>query len=423
MRKCLESFSLALDFVESDYLKINLHHSRRVAYISLNIAKAMGLSQDEQKDLFALSLLHDNGLAYAGSILKEDITVNENYSKEIQRDNLILAEELFKKYELMPEHCREGEKNLRLLPLSKHYENVIMYHHESYNGTGIFKIAGDDIPLFSQIIRLSDVLDISFDLTKIEAKGRRAVIQSVIDNKNKIFSPDAADAFLSFSHKERFWADLSFYNIAETLNRMSPKIYYEFSWDDVIHISETMMNIIDSKSKFTYRHSKGITEKIDLMSEYYNFDKEKKLKMHIAANLHDLGKLNVPNSILEKPGRLDESEFYIVKRHPYYTKLALDKIPNFEDISNWAANHHEKLNGEGYPENLIDKELDFESKLMAVIDIYQALTEERPYRPVLSHKKAMGFIFNMANENLIDKDIAKDVDEVIYDAAKADKKL
>ena len=201
--------------------------------------------------------------------------------------------------------------------------------------------------------------------------------------------------------------------MTEILGRISPEIIYNYSWKDIVPISQTFMNIIDSKSKFTYRHSEGISNKIDMMSQYYQFETDKRQKLHIAANLHDLGKLYIPNAILEKPGNLERSEFNEIKKHSYFTKLALDKIPGFEDISKWAANHHEKLNGSGYPENLTEKELDFESRLMGIIDIYQALIEDRPYRQGLSHKKAMKIIYEMARGGFIDNQIAEDVDQVI----------
>lgn len=387
--QCLEAFSLALDFAEMDYLKVTKHHSRKVAYISLNIGRAMNLSDEEIKDLYVLSLLHDNGLTLAALKLKK----------------LELRESLHG-------HCTEGEKNLESFPLYKRRKNVILYHHENHDGTGLLKISGEDIPIFSQIIHLADSLDMNFNLPRLKSNEREEVIRYASKNKNILFSPIVVDIFLSISHKERFWLDLSFYNVNEVLNRIAPQIIYEYSWEDVIPISETFMNIIDSKSKFTCNHSKGISEKIRIMSDYYNFVTEKKLKLYIAANLHDLGKLYLPNAILEKPDKLNAFEFSEIKKHTYYTKLALDKIDGFEDISSWAANHHEKLNGKGYPESLCADELDFESRLMGVIDIYQALTEERPYRRGLSHKETMKIIYSMANGGFIDNQIARDIDNI-----------
>lgn len=391
MSKCLEAISLALDFAEMDYFKINMNHSRKVAYISLNIAKAMDLSEDEQKNLFALSLLHDSGFTLSGLKVKPD----------------------FKMLELTHDHCIEGEKVISYLPFLMTRKNVIRYHHENHNGSGFFGISGNDIPLLSQIIHLADFLDINFNLAQLDFQKREEVKHCVARGKNQLFSPDVVDAFMSFAHKERFWADLLFYNVIEVLERIAPQIIYEYSWKDLIPISDTFMKIIDSKSKFTCNHSHGITEKIGIMSNFYGFNAEKKLKLHIAANLHDLGKLYIPNFILEKPDKLDSFEISEIKKHSYFTKLALDKIPGFEDISSWASNHHEKLDGSGYPENLTGKELDFESRLMGVVDIYQALTEERPYRKRLTQREAIKIIRDMANYGLIDKQITIDVGNVL----------
>lgn len=391
MSKCLEAFSLALDFAEMDYFKINLNHSRRVAYISLNIAKVIGLSEDNQKYLFALSLLHDSGFTLSGLKLKLG----------------------FKMFELMPDHCIEGEKVISYLPFLMSIKDVIKYHHENHNGSGFFGISGDDIPLLSQIIHLADFLDINFNLAQLDFQKRVEVKHYVVRGKNKLFSPDVVDAFMSFAHKERFWADLSFYNIIEVLERIAPQIIYEYSWKDLIPISDTFMKIIDSKSRFTYRHSGEITEKIEIMSDFYGFNTEKKLKLHITANLHDLGKLYIPNSILEKPDKLDSVELSEIKKHPYFTRLVLDKISGFEDISSWASNHHEKLNGKGYPESLTGEELDFESRLMGVVDICQALTEERPYRKGFTQREATKIISDMANSGFIDKQITIDVGNVL----------
>lgn len=387
MSKCIDAFSLALDITEMDLLKINMNHARRVAYISLTIGRVLHFSQSDLQDLYILSLLHDNGMSMAGSESK--------------------------KFEFMPQHCLEGENNISVFPFVIKRKHVVKYHHENYDGSGIFGISGENIPVFAQIIHTADVIDVEYNLPELETRNRREVELFVKNNKNKLFSPVIVDAFLSISHKERFWSDLSFYNMTEILDRISPKIIYSYTWKDILPVSQTFMNIIDSKSKFTYRHSQGITNKIDFMSQYYQFDNEKRQKLHIAANLHDLGKLYIPNVILEKPGSLDKSEFNEIKKHAYFTKLALDKIPGFEDVSKWAANHHEKLNGTGYPENLSGDELDFESRLMGVIDIYQALTEKRPYRSGLSHEKTMKIIYEMADGGLIDEKISQDVNMVI----------
>ena len=390
MKNFLRALSLALDLAEIDYFKVNLNHSRRTAYISMMIARNLNLSEEKQCDLFALSILHDNGVS---------ISAIKNFGKE---------------FETMPGHCIEGEKKLEKFPLITKPKNVITYHHENFDGTGIFKLGGSDIPFFSQIIHIADSLDTEFNLDKIPFTERKTVRKYLLDNSNKMFNPLLVEALLDIIMKDRFWSDLAFYNIDEILERITPPItYYDYNWDEIIELTEVFMEIIDSKSKFTYSHSRGITDKIGIMSSYYNLCYEKKKKLQIAANLHDLGKLYVPNEILDKPGALDEHEFHEIRQHTYFTKLALEKISGFEDIANWAANHHEKLNGLGYPERLKANELDFESRLLGIIDIYQALTEDRPYRKGLEHTEVVGIMNKMVSGGFIDGDIVGGVAKVM----------
>ena len=116
------------------------------------------------------------------------------------------------------------------------------------------------------------------------------------------------------------------------------------------------------------------------------------LMMEAAGNLHDVGKLRVPGSILEKPGRLTEEEFNIMKEHPYYTRMILDGVEGFGKIADWASHHYEKLNGTGYPFHLTAEALDTGARIMAVADIFSAITEVRPYRAGMDRTQAMGVL-------------------------------
>lgn len=387
MTRCMEAFALMLDLAEKEYYSAANHHSQRVALITLCIAKALQLPQTDTNDLYCLALLHDNGITMAG--LK-----NESF-------------------ELDAVHCIEGEKNATLFPLYSDRHSVILMHHENYDGSGFIGVGGNEIPLLAQIIHMADALDTRFDIQHLSYSMQEEIRMFTYAAKNTLVASDVADATLQAMESERFWADVTSENLNDVLQRIAPKIVYSYSYNELFPITETMMRIVDSKSRFTYLHSHGITEKIDMMTQWYGMDKEKRDQLHIAANLHDLGKLYVPNSILEKPASLTKDEFMIVQKHTYYTKIALERIPNFENITLWAALHHEKLNGKGYPERLSEEELSFESRLMTVVDIYQALTEDRPYRAKGTHKEAMDILHDMVHDGFIDGKIVNDVDTVI----------
>jgi len=149
-----------------------------------------------------------------------------------------------------------------------------------------------------------------------------------------------------------------------------------------------------------------------MMADYYGYDEIMKTKLIIAADLHDIGKLAISNDIIDKPGPLNEEEMTKVKKHTYYTRMSLQHIEGFEDINEWASNHHEKLDGTGYPYGFKADRLDFNSRLMACLDVYQALKEERPYRKELSHEKSVGILRAMAENGGVDHNIVNDINEV-----------
>lgn len=390
--KCMNSLSLALDFAESQYSNIHDNHSLKVCYLALQIAREMNLPLQEQKDLYTLSLLHDIGMTTAGMNFKED-----NVS------------------EFLRNHCIEGEKSIKSLLKIKNNSSVIKYHHEHYDGSGIFKKKGNEIPLLSQIIHFSHTLVTLFNLNQLEYYDRENIKTYALMNNNKLFSPHVIKTFMQLANKDSLWLDLEFKNTNDVLERISPSITCEYSWDDILKVSEVFMKIIDTKSQYTLNHTRGTSEKTAIMSSYYQIDPITQKKLKIAANFHDIGKLYISNQILDKPQKLNSYEMSEIHKHTYFTKLVLDGIPGFEDISNWASHHHEKLNGKGYPEKLTSNDLDFESRLLCIIDIYQALTERKPYRKSMPHNKAMKILYDMANQGQLDLNITISIDKVFKD--------
>jgi HD-GYP domain-containing protein (c-di-GMP phosphodiesterase class II) len=146
------------------------------------------------------------------------------------------------------------------------------------------------------------------------------------------------------------------------------------------------------------------------MGGYYKFDPAAQAELFLAASLHDIGKLATPTAILEKPGKLNDEEFAIIKDHVRMTWEILKNVEGLADISTWASSHHEKLDGTGYFLGKKAGEMDFNSRLLACIDIYQAVSEERPYHPKRSHGDTMQVLNKMADNGKIDGNIVKDMD-------------
>ncbi|MCT4508588.1 MAG: HD domain-containing protein [Tepidibacter sp.] len=392
----LMSISTALDFIEMDVFSIEINHSKRVAYVALKLAQYFNLNIQEQIDTVSFSILHDNGLTQ---------TILENKVR-----NSDLKEFYF--MESFKEHCIAGENNARKFPFLTNHKNIIKYHHERYDGKGFFKVKGEDIPLIAQFIAFADYIDFAFKYKKVDDEKKERMIKYIKSQKNKMFNPKIVDAFLEISSKDNFWESLNDNNIKKVLKEEVPVYEQEIDIEEILKIMNVFSKIIDSKSQFTEKHSDGLANKIHKMCDNYNYKHEEKIKLVIAGKLHDIGKLAIPIEILDKPKKLDDEEILIMKKHSYYTNQCLSNIDGFEDIARWASNHHEKLNGTGYPKGLKADELDFNSRLVACLDIYQALTEERPYKRQFSHEEAVSILKNMVLNNEIDNDITNDIDEV-----------
>ena len=125
---------------------------------------------------------------------------------------------------------------------------------------------------------------------------------------------------------------------------------------------------MDAKSPFTYRHSIGVTAAADGLSKYFELPAEQRQLIHRAALLHDLGKLRISNSILDKPGNLDEDEWKAVREHPEISQQILKRIPSFSAIATIAGNHHEKLDGSGYPHGLSSADLTLHDRIVTMAD-------------------------------------------------------
>lgn len=386
----LFAVSAALDRVEISLLGATLNHSKRVALISTRICQAVGLPDSESFDIASCSVLHDNALTqYIASGGNERL-------------------------EGLDWHCVQGEKNAVHFPFQGNVKNVILYHHENWDGSGFFGLKADDIPFLPAVLRLADNLDVMLALGKETADtlNRTNKIRSFVERLSGItFSPKVSEAFLDI-FDEHMLESLFNENIDKSLHETVPLVKDELSIDKLAETSYVFGGIIDAKSPFTYSHSSGIAQKMSDILNFYNIgDEEKRKKLFISSYLHDIGKLGVPNNLLDKPGKLTNDEFLIVKGHAQFSYDILSSVRGLEEISLWASSHHEKLDGTGYPFGLSADMLPFESRLLACIDIYQALTEQRPYRAGLLHEKAIDIMKQMSDAQKIDAEIVSLVND------------
>lgn len=385
----LLAFSYALDCVEKDYCYISHFHGKRVTYFSMKMGEYFQLNQEEINHLIACAILHDNGMS------------------EYYKDGEHLDVDDFLKV-----HCIAGERNMNYLPFYHHIEDVVLYHHERIDGKGPFHKVEKDIPLYSQIIHLADWVDIHYSFKEMDPIGYQKMLNDIKELEGIHFSQKVIQAFISTITFEVIEQDL--YTLNYELKNNDYLIYREIPHSQVLSICQLFAHIIDSKSPHTRSHSTGVATLVSQMAMYYDNDQDKIMQLFIAGVLHDVGKLVIDRDILEKPAQLTDCEYTYMQTHAYYTYRILTDM-DLGDIVHWASFHHEKLDGSGYPFGKVGDELDFNDRLMACCDIYQALTEKRPYKEALSHQKTIEIMRNMATMNKIDGQIVEDMNKIFGD--------
>jgi HD-GYP domain-containing protein (c-di-GMP phosphodiesterase class II) len=388
LHNLLFAVSTALDCVEREFLGVTYNHGKRVAYLSTRVCRVLGHSGERIFDTACCAVLHDNALTLASPVYR--------------LSGLTPAA-----LEGIKSHCALGGKNVRAFPfLSGNAEDIILQHHERWDGKGFHGLAGDAIPVQAAVLHLTDVLDTRLALGQSPSSKLEEIRRIVISGRGSDFAPLAADTLLDILNADTL-EELSDERIDASLAAAVPETDKGLSTEQMLDICRIFADIIDGKSHFTRLHSQGIAEKAGRMGEVFGLDGAHCDRLRIAGYLHDLGKLHVPLSILEKPDKLTVEEFEVMKDHAAKTWAFLNPVAGLEEVTIWGGNHHERLDGKGYPHGRGADELDFESRLLACCDVYQALTEERPYRAGMPHEAALAVTRDMARQGHLDGDIVE----------------
>jgi HD-GYP domain-containing protein (c-di-GMP phosphodiesterase class II) len=371
-----------------DYLETNLpdgptNHSKRTTLIALKIASFLGLENKDVSAICSFALIHDCATS------SEEFPLLEIQGRDIiekSKSHCIIIENI------IPQSLLRGE-----------FENIILYHHENWDGSGFFSKKGNEIPLLSQIIKLANDIEILYR----ENVNPIDICEFVKNKENIYYSPYLVKAFNEVQNMPLFYQTLKANLMNDQLKAIVGNRVIDMDSSSFSELATIFKSILNTKSPFTNVHSSEVASLAAIMADHYNFDSEKKEKFIFAAIIHDVGKLLVPNYILDKKGPLTKAEVFIIKKHPIHTERLLKKVSGIEDICSWASQHHEKLNGTGYPYGLEESDLCFESQLLSVLDIYEALSADRPYRKALSFEKISEIMRNMVimgelNSNIVE---------------------
>jgi len=155
---------------------------------------------------------------------------------------------------------------------------------------------------------------------------------------------------------------------------------------------DALVTAVDNKDRYTRKHSEDVMEYSLMIYRELGLDDKAQRTAAIAALLHDVGKIGVPDAILRKPGKLSTAEFEAVKQHPQMGAVMVGSVPGLDDTLDAIRHHHERWDGKGYPFGLKGKETPFIARVMAVADAYSAMTTDRPYRKGMDRRKALSII-------------------------------
>jgi putative nucleotidyltransferase with HDIG domain len=376
------ALSSALDMGDFDILD----HSRRVAYIALEISEYIGLEEKEVNQIVLASLIHDIGI--------DDFNDKKSAQGFFDVD-----------INLIESHCKLGADLTKKLTFLPKIDKIIYYHHHKWNGNNFDQVKGTEIPLASRIIHLSDRVEAMINPEIFILNQIEDILQSV-NNKSAIwFDPDLAKVFNDIARKESFWLNLRVKEYTDILRTWGKRTKTNIDLYNLESLASIVAHLIDRVSPFTSRHSTGVATIAAMITDEMNYSLEEQRAIRVAGLFHDLGKLILPNEILEKNSKLSNSEFQLVKQHPYHTYRLLNKIKGIGSIPEWAAFHHERLDGKGYPFKIKGENLNIGSRIMAVSDVFQALTEDRPYRLAFSISKALEIIDEMKEDLKLDASI------------------
>lgn len=376
--ECFLSLSRSLDFSNNGLM----HHHNQTALIAAEIGKAAGLHNEDMLELFQASVIHDIGVISWQE--KERLTQFDINSPW--------------------DHCKRGYRILQDNASLHNLAAIILSHHDRWNGNNPSGLRKSSIPLAGRIIHLADRVDILIDESYNILNQRDAILNKISISSGSDFDPDIFAIFQEVAVRDSFWFDVTSPWSQECLDILLPLHSLEVDIKYLMDVAGLFARVVDAKSPFTYRHSRGVAAAARLIGENMGLPEEDCSLLEIAGLLHDLGKLAIPNEVLEKPGRLTAQEYNIMKQHAYYTYWLLKPITRVYPLAEWAAYHHETPDGRGYPFGKTGDELDSKSRIITTADIFTALREERPYRKCMGWDQIAKIVSEMVKKRNLDKE-------------------
>ncbi len=289
------------------------------------------------------------------------------------------------------------------------YSDVAFYHHLPADQLDIMNPSH----IFANIVSVADLLSVQFE--KLGSEIPRNLVREVLKEHRDQFFPEVFNSALKVVEKDYTWWSIEdpvdFY-----MRNLSMRIRKSEIIDESIlmELGYFMAYIVDSKSPFTRKHSERISDISKEIGKEMNLSVRDQMYLYIAGLFHDAGKLAIEDSILEKPGVLTNKEYNYMRKHVFYTMKFLEHFSGEDnDWTKWASQHHERINGNGYPLRLEGNEIPVQSRILQVADVFVALTEDRPYRSPMSFEDTLKFLSEEVKNGKLDGEVLKALERLV----------
>lgn len=431
LSELMTSLSYALDITEGQ----PPGHCIRVCWIGFHIGLQCNLEEQQLWDLYYTLLLKDLGCSSNAARICElyatdDLSFKRNFKSvngslsqvvNFVVKNTGLKQGLAERFssiiniikngddiaqDLIQTRCMRGAEIAHQLRFNNAVSDGIRSLDEHWNGTGRpEQLRGKQIPLFSRIALLAQVADVFH-----QASGRQGAIDEVTRRSDVWFDPDLVAIFERLSVSEDFWLGLESDDIQSKVLTFKPaQCSKELDDDYLDEIAGAFGQIVDSKSPYTAGHSERVALYTDLIGQELKFSCDYRRWLKRGALLHDVGKLGVSNSVLDKPDKLNDIEWQEVRMHPVFTQQILAEIQAFSHLAVVAGAHHERMDGKGYPNGIKGDDITLGTRVITTADIFDALTADRPYRGPMPIEKAL---------DIMSKDLDNAIDRECFEALK-----
>jgi putative nucleotidyltransferase with HDIG domain len=398
LSEILSALSYALDLTEGA-----VHgHALRSCLLGMRIAAEVKLPSAQARSLYFALLLKDIGCSSNAARMYQIIGGDDPAVKAgVKYEDWTRPHK--PTLSTLGLRCVRGASIVGKLGMGEDAAQAIRGLDEHWDGGGYpDSVQGEQIPLLARICAVAQHLDLFSS-----GRGTEKAIETLEQRSGTWFDPELVRVTVSLHRRGALWANCltsdSQSGTRQAVLDLDPGERHRMEAGEVDRICEAFADVVDAKSHFTFRHSIGVAEVASCIAATIGLSTERVQMVRRAALLHDIGKLGISNTILDKRSDLNATEWQFVYQHPALTRRILERVGPFQEMAIIAGEHHEKLDGSGYPNRLLAPELSLESRIVAAADVYAALSEDRPYRAGLGPDEAVAVMAKLV-PNKVDPD-------------------